>query len=123
MPMINDLLLGGESVSVGLVAHAGGGQAAALPLTSTVNVLATVATAADSVMLPQAVLGTVGVIVDNTAGANSCQVYGQPATSDTINGIATATGFAVASGKRALFYCYQTSIGGGVGKWGSILTA
>lgn len=122
MPMLNDLLLGGESVTAGITAHAGGGQASALPLTTTINVLGIVATAGDSVMLPQAVLGAI-CIVDNTAGAASSQVFGQPGTSDTINGIATATGFAVASGKRALFYCYQTSIGGGVGKWGVILTA
>src|ERR1044071_8736408 len=81
-----------DSVSDNLTAHAGGTQAAALALTSIMNILATVATAGDSVKLPPAVIGLVIGVLNN--GANSAQVFG--AGTDNINGVATATGVAQA---------------------------
>lgn len=125
MPTINDAIIGGQSVAVGIIAHAGGTQALATPLTAAINSIATCATAADSVALPQACSGA-EVIVENL-GAASCQVFGQAATGDTINGVATATGVAVANAKRAIFFCTQgsgTLNGANVpGKWGMILSA
>jgi hypothetical protein len=90
-----------ESVSTGLTALAGGGQGSATALPSTFNVVATVATAADSVRLP---LGQVGlwVVVRNSA-SNSMQVFGSG--TDTINGVATATGVAQAGTTSALYFC------------------
>lgn len=76
------------SVTNGLTAHAGGGQGSALALTTQYNRITTVATAGDSVKLPASVAGLEITITNN--GANPMQVFG--AGTDTINGIATATG-------------------------------
>ena len=72
----------------GLTAHAGGGQGSALALTATVNRVTTVGSAADSVALPASGAGMTIQIINS--GANAMQVFG--AGTDTINGIATATG-------------------------------
>lgn len=93
-----------DSVSTGLTAHAGGGQTSALALTSTVNIVTVVGTAADSVKLPATSANTVGrqIWITNTS-ATSLQAFG--AGTDTINGVATATGVAVAAGKTAMLVC------------------
>lgn len=98
------------SSSIGLTAHAGGTQAAALLLTSQFNTVTTVGTAADSLKLPVTSAATVGyfVIVQN-ATATSLQVFGSG--TDTINAVATATGVAVAGNKFAIFWCT------GAGTW------
>lgn len=97
-----------ESVSDALTAHAGGTQAAALALTSKFNVVSTVATAGDSVKLPPAVVGLT-VIVVNADSADSMQVFG--AGTDTINGVATATGVSQAAGTLVVYRCNAA------GKW------
>lgn len=76
------------SVSNALTAHSGGGQTSALALVSSLNRVTTVAAAGDSVKLPVSVAGLTITIINN--GANSMQVFG--AGTDTINGVATATG-------------------------------
>ena len=68
------------SVKSGIVALAGGGQVGATPLPAKYNQVATVATAADSVMLPPA-LGGSEVWLDNLSAA-APQVFGQ--VGDTI---------------------------------------
>jgi hypothetical protein len=90
------------SSSIGLTAHAGGTQAAALLLPSQFNTITTVGTAADSVKLPLATANNVGywVLVQN-ATATSMQVFGSG--TDTINGVATATGVAIAANKFGWF--------------------
>lgn len=88
------------NIASSLTAHSGGGQASALALTKPVNVVSTVAVAADSVKLPASTGKGQVVIVSNQAAANSMQLFG--AGTDTINGVATATGIAVAAGKTAL---------------------
>jgi hypothetical protein len=93
-------------IETALTAHAGGTQAAALALSSTkmIHNIATVGTAADSVVLP-ASAGTGAVhIVMNSAASNAMQVYGLSA--DTINGVAAATGISLAAGKSAVFVDY-----------------
>lgn len=87
------------AASNALTAHAGGTQGAALALTSTVNRIATVASAADSVSLPASAPGMVVTIINDAA--LSCQVFG--AGTDTINGVATATGVAQ-MGKSVVVY-------------------
>jgi hypothetical protein len=77
-----------ESATDALAANAGGGQASALGLTTELNNVGTVATAADSVKLPAARAGLT-IVVINT-GANPMQVFGSG--SDTINGVAAAAG-------------------------------
>lgn len=85
-----------------ITAFAGGGQTNATALTSRINRVTTVATAADSVKLP-ATTGGLGLwcIVINS-GANSLQAFG--AGTDTINGVATATGVAIAAGKVGVYF-------------------
>lgn len=65
------------STADGLTAHAGGGQANALPLTAALNNVTTVASGNDSVALPLAIPGQF-VVLSNNAAANSMQVYGNP---------------------------------------------
>lgn len=107
----------------GLTAHSGGGQAAATLLDYGVNEVSTVAAPADSVRLPPAIGGQV-VFVRNS-GANSMQVYGDANASDTINGVATGTGVAVANTKNAIFIAMQTANKGLSipGRWMMVLTA
>jgi len=99
----------------GLTATAGGGQSNALLLTNALNVVTTVATAADSVLLPPCVSGlgpnTLGygntdgmsVVVVNAAAANSMNVF--PQTGQSINALSANTALAVAAGKNATFFC------------------
>lgn len=106
------------SVANGLTAHAGGTQAAALLLTAQFNRVDTVTTAADSVRLPPP--SFVGQIIGvmNNAAVNSMQVFGSG--TDTINGVATATGVAQAAGKLAW---YQASTIGAGAAWFRMLSA
>ena len=111
-------LFGSGSVATGLTAHAGGGQASALALTAQINSVDTVGTAADSVKLPAPSFVGQHVIVFNNAAANSMQVFGSG--TDTINGVATATGVAQAAGKGATYVALTT---GTAAKWLRILSA
>src|ERR1700685_2033475 len=67
--------------TLGLVALVGGGQTGATQLNSGFNVIATVATASDSVLLPANVLGNVVTVFNN--GANAVGVY--PSLGGSIN--------------------------------------
>lgn len=104
----------GHVYQSGLTALAGGGQAGATLLNRAINVVATVATTADSCQLPVAYGGQV-VYVANT-GANSTTVYGNQTATDTINGTAGATGVALAATKNAVYFSIP-------GAWRMILTA
>jgi hypothetical protein len=106
------------STATGLTAHAGGGQGSALALTKAVNVVSTVATAADSVKLPAPSFVGQRVTVINAAATNSMQVFGSG--TDTINGVATATGVAQAAGKSADYIATST---GTAAAWFRILSA
>lgn len=87
-----------------LTALAGGGQTGATQLIEGVNRVGTVATAADSVMLPNTA-GTAGgqicVVINNTS--TSMQVYGTG--TDTVNGIAYGTGIAQAANTVKFYVC------------------
>jgi hypothetical protein len=105
------------SVVTGIVAHAGGGQGSATPLTGQFNSVDTVATAADSVALPVATyVGQEVEVVNNTA--TSMQVFG--AGTDTINGVATGTGVPQAAGKMAV---YKAATVGAAAAWFRHLSA
>lgn len=93
-----------DTTTDNITAHAGGGKANATALTTTYNRVTTVATTADSVLLYPAVKGQF-IAIMNT-GANPLQAFGQG--TDTINGVATGTGVAIANGKLAEFVCYTT---------------
>ena len=92
---------GGRSYTGTATARAGGGRANATKLTAAINRITTCATAADSVAIPPSVGGQVIYVANATAAA--AQVFADPATSDTINGVAAATGVSLAAGKTANF--------------------
>lgn len=96
-----------------VTAFSGGGQASATPLTAMFNRVSTVAAVGDSVRLPASAPGLEVMIVNR--GANSCQVFG--AGTDTINGIATATGVSQGVATAALYTCAVT------GNWEAPLTS
>lgn len=109
------LLASGNGWSASSVtAHAGGTQAAATPIRSACTLIAVCATAADSVVLPPAMGGQVMWVTN--AGAASAQIFAAPGA-DTINGIANATGIALANGKST------TLMSPLAGAWFSILSA
>jgi hypothetical protein len=103
----------GFSSGFGIVARAGGGNANATQLNSWLNTVATVATAADSVMLPPGYAGEEVTVINH--GANSCQVFGYMSTvsgdvvTDTIAPAASGTqgtaGVALAALAAGYFYC------------------
>lgn len=115
LPLANFLAgtAAGITPTIGLTAHAGGGQANALPLANAMNEVSTVATAADSVSLPLANDGL--VVYLRNASATSMQVFGSG--TDTINGVATATGVAQAAGVSAIYFCTKSAP---AGTWGRV---
>lgn len=127
---VNDLITEIESVPADITAEnviftatdtvtaaAGGGQTNATQLTGNVANVTVVATAADSVKLPLAVAGAV-FFLTNSDASDSMQVFG--AGTDTINGVATATGVAQAAGKSAVYYAVTSAP---AGKWFRVLSA
>jgi hypothetical protein len=101
-----------DSYANNIVALAGGGQTGATLLQATNSRVVTVATAADSVMLPKAGAGEKYWV--KNAAANSLNVF--PSLGDGID--ATVNGaFAVAAGKMACFVCMVN------GTWDTLLSA
>jgi hypothetical protein len=93
-----------NNTDTAITAHAGGTQAAAIPLKAAAayHEVTTVATAADSVKLPPAKVGEFH-FVKNSAAANAMQVYGSG--TDTIDSVATATGVSQLAGDAVLYVC------------------
>jgi hypothetical protein len=110
-------VLSGDATT-GITAFAGGGQSSATALTTVVNEVVTVGTAADSVKLPAPSKVGQMVIVINAHASNAIQVFGSG--TDTINGVATATGVSQAAGKTALYVAATT---GTAAKWYRNLSA
>ena len=103
-----------QSISAGVTAHAGGTQAAAVPIISSQTNITTVASAGDSVVLPAAT-GGVGPIWIANSTATSANVF--PPVGGTINELSVNTAFALAAGKNAAFFNPT------VGAWYAVLTA
>ena len=103
-----------ESIKDNIVALAGGGQPGATPLPALLNRIATVATAADSCLLPPAVPGLC-ISVFNDAAANSANVF--PGVGGQTNALAVNAAFALAAGKNVMFCCVV------INKWHAILSA
>ena len=104
-----------------VTAFAGGGKANATRLfkEDTCVHVATVASGADSILLPANPLpGQAHLITNN--GASSMQVFG--ANSDTINAVATGTGVAQAAGITAMYICFSVTAAG-VSNWRRLLSA
>lgn len=96
-------------VENGLTAFAGGGQEDATALSATKNMhrVSTVATAADSAKLPAATVGQLHLVRND--GAEAMQLFGTD--TDTINGVAAATGISVAAATGLVVFCVEA------GKW------
>jgi len=84
-----------------ITAAAGGGQANAYPLNAQTNRITVVATAGDSVMLPPAVLGYEISIIN--AASKPVQVFG--VGTDTVNGVAAATGVSQMALSTVIYSC------------------
>lgn len=92
----------------GITALAGGALSAATPaLTLGANVVTTVATAGDSVVLPKLPEGSI-VYMLNADSTDAVKVYA--AGGATINGTAGATGVSYAAGKRVLFIAVDNGV-------------
>jgi hypothetical protein len=111
---VSQLASGNGWSAASITAHAGGTQALATPIRSAMTLIAVCATSADSVQLPPAVGGQLLWITN--AGAASAQVFASPGA-DTINGVANATGIALANGKS---FTLMSPL---AGAWFSVLSA
>ena len=89
-----------QSYADALTAHAGGGQGSATAITTMISRFTTVATAADSAILPTGVAGMSITVIN--AGANSMAIF--PDSGSTINGGAANASISLAAGKTALFF-------------------
>ena len=98
-----------------IVAKAGGGQASATLITSMLNRVVTVASAADSVLLPPSAAG-MSITITNAHASNAVAVFPNGAT-DVINAIAAQTAFSLAATKSAEFVCHTA------GQWHTLLSA
>lgn len=125
MQMLDALGLQYESLTDGLVAHAGGGQALGTPIATQLARFATVTTLNDSALLPATasifVAAAANVIASSAAftvvnaGAQSMNVF--PRTGEQINALGVNAAFALAAGKTANFYCTA------IGQWHCMLSA
>jgi hypothetical protein len=110
-----------------LTAHAGGGQALATPITCSYSRFTTVASAADSAVLPPAAPG-LEYVVKNAHPSNSMNIFPAAATQggyrgdgpnlpsgDSINSLGVNTAFALAAGKSVRFFCVANN-----GVWDSL---
>lgn len=93
-----------SGVDTAITAHASGGQSSAMALKPTVSFheVTTVATAADSIALPPALVGEMH-FVKNSATTNAMQVYGSG--TDTIDSVATGTGVSQLAGDATIYFC------------------
>lgn len=85
----------------GMTAFSTGGITNAVKVSATISNFATVAAAADSAILPKATAGAVYFVSNN--GAFALQMFGNG--SDTIDGIAGATGISMPAGQDLIFVC------------------
>ena len=110
---------GGHTFADGIVASPGGGQLNATKLKAAINHITVCATAGDSLALPPAVGGQMLVVIND--GIADAQVFAAPGSSDTINGVAGATGMALAPSTSVLLSApghhvwYSTPSGDAVG--------
>lgn len=95
-----------------ITATPGGTKAAAKALNYGVNRVSVCATATNSLLMPFAVPGAWVVVIND--GAASATIFG--AGTDTIDGVASATGNPMAAAKRAIFYAI---VGDGLGTAGT----
>lgn len=94
-------------VTDGIVAHAGGTQAAAVLLVAAMNRIITVGTAGDSVALPVSYPSAV-ITITNSAAANALNVFPNIGGTGTeaINALGANAAFSLTAAKSVDFICY-----------------
>ncbi len=92
--------------SLAVTAFAGGGQGSATALVSSYNVITTVATAGDSVRLPDIYSTNAVIYIKNDDAAEACDVF--PASGDDL-GAGVNTAVSLAAGASASFICTVAS--------------
>jgi hypothetical protein len=117
MSDLTAILNGNGWTAATITAHAGGTRAPATAINSALTLIAVCATAGDSCMLPPAMGGQI-LWITNAGGASS-QLFASTAGAgtDTINGIAAATGIALANGKSLTLFSPLA------GAWFGVLSA
>ena len=122
--------LAGTNTETGITATSGGTQAAAYALSAQISRVDVAAAPGDSVLLPEiqqwangdARPGAVGQLVFvRNATANAVQVFG--ASTDTINGVATATGISLPAGKSLIAWAESLALPSHVGSWAALISA
>lgn len=105
------------TVSNAVTAHAGGTQAAGVPIVAAITRVTVVGTAGDSLTLPVSRAGLRFTVIN--ASATSLNVFPNAAgtTTETINALSANAAYAVAAAKVAEFICAVA------GQWHTILTA
>lgn len=120
----NGLFYGQSMAQDSLTAHAGGGQALAVPITGPYARVTVVATAGDSVLLPPAVRGMTITVTNDAPGAAaaamnvfpSSAAQGGIAGGDAINALGANTAYSLAStnntvpGVVTIFYCFSNGL-------------
>jgi hypothetical protein len=101
----NNQLYGQGMAVDNVTAHAGGGQALGVPITTPLVRVTIVATAGDSVTLPKAIRG-MEIAIANDAAANSMNVF--PAVGESINALGANAAFAevVSATGPTIFFCF-----------------
>jgi hypothetical protein len=98
-------LQGTETVT-SIIAHAGGGQANATALNPGYNIIKTVATAGDSVILPAVSEGLV-VTVKNETATNAAAIF--PQSGESIDDLAADASISIAPGETIVFTGAETT--------------
>jgi hypothetical protein len=104
------------SFANGITALAGGTQAPALQLSANPFLIEvdTVATTADSVLLPFSAAGEMRAIFNN--GANTLDIYANPnnnpltGSPDVINKTTNPTAYLLTTGQAAIFFCAKNGV-------------
>jgi hypothetical protein len=108
-----------ERLFAGLTATPSGTQTTSQILKGTINQFSTVTSANDGALLPPCIKAPTKVLVMNEAAANAMQVFASG--SETIDGVAGATGVSVAAVTRKEFICvvptFSQQASPSVGTW------
>lgn len=105
----NNQLYGQAMAQDNITAHAGGGQALGVPITGPLARVTIVASAGDSVTLPNAIRG-MEIAIANDAAANSMNVF--PAVGESINALGANAAFAevVSATGPTIFFCFSNGL-------------
>lgn len=95
------------ALSSGITAHAGGGQANAVILVATINIVTIVGTAGDSIKLPTTQIAGMPYYIRNGAAANSLNLY--PPSGAQINALGVDAPLAIAAGTSVILIPFSAT--------------